>query len=151
MSIRLEIVSQDRMVFEGNADIVVLQGTSGVMGILPEHAPLLSTLGFGILKVRFQNQEEVFTVAGGIVEVQPDIITVLADAAENVEEIDVTRAEAAKQRAEDMLQKGPPPDSDVYKDLEAALHRSKLRLDAARRYRRATRTPFPGGHETENR
>ncbi len=150
MSIRLEIVSQDRMVFEGNADMVVLQGASGEMGILPKHAPLLSTLGFGVLKVRFQNQEEIFTVAGGVVEVQPDIITVLADAAENVEEIDVTRAEAAKRRAEDLLQQGPPPGSDAYKDLETALRRSKLRLDAAQRYRRSTRTPYPGGHEMEN-
>ena len=150
MTIRCEIVSQDRMVFEGNADMVVIQGAAGEMGILPKHAPLLSTLGFGVLRVRLHNQEEVFTVAGGVVEVQPDLITVLADAAENVQEIDVSRAEAAKHRAEEMLQQGLPPGSDAYEALEAALRRSKLRLDAAQRYRRSSRTPYPGGNEMEN-
>jgi F-type H+-transporting ATPase subunit epsilon len=136
MPIRCEIVSQDRLVYEGDADIVIVPGVSGEMGILPHHAPLLSTLKFGILKVRYQGQEEVFTVAGGIVEVQPDIITVLADVAENVQEIDVARAEAAKKRAEEMLSEGPPPDTDSYLAMEAALKRSALRLDAVQRYRR---------------
>jgi F-type H+-transporting ATPase subunit epsilon len=83
MTIRCEIVSQDRMVFEGDVDIVIAPGELGEIGILPNHAPLLSTLTFGILKVRRAGEEEVFTIAGGIVEVQPDIITVLANAAEN--------------------------------------------------------------------
>jgi F-type H+-transporting ATPase subunit epsilon len=150
MPIRCEIVSQERMVFEGDVDIVVLQGSSGEMGILPKHAPLLSTLGYGILKVRRANKEDIFTIAGGVVEVQPDIVTVLADAAENVEEIDMNRAEAAKQRAETMLKEGPPPGSDAYEAIEQALRRSKLRLDAAQRFRRSTRTPFPGSRDGEN-
>jgi F-type H+-transporting ATPase subunit epsilon len=79
---------------------------------LPNHAPLLSTLKFGILKVRYKGEEEIFTVAGGVIEVQPDLITVLADSAENVEEIDATRAEAARKRAEDLLKEGPPADTD---------------------------------------
>ena len=112
MPIRCEIVSQDRMVYEGEADVVIIPGEGGQMGILPNHAPLLSTLRFGILTVRYQGEDEHFTVAGGVVEVQPDIITILADAAENVMEIDVSRAEAAKHRAEDMLKEGPPPDTD---------------------------------------
>ena len=69
MPIRCEIVSQDRMVFEGDADAVIIPGVAGEMGILPHHAPLLSTLKFGILKVRHQGGEEYFTVAGGVVEV----------------------------------------------------------------------------------
>lgn len=150
MPIRCEIVSQDRMVFEGDADIVVLQGSSGEMGILPKHSPLLSTLGYGVLKVRSKDREEIFTVAGGVVEVQPDIITVLADAAENVEEIDTSRAEAAKQRAEEMLKEGPPRGTDAYEAIEAALRRSNLRLDAVHRYRRSTHTPYPSSHEMEN-
>jgi F-type H+-transporting ATPase subunit epsilon len=136
MPIRCEIVSQDRLVFEGDADIVVVPGSAGEMGILPNHAPLLSTLKFGILRVRYQGEEELFTVAGGVVEVQPDIITVLADAAENVEEINVARAEKARERAEEFLKKGPPPDTDEYLAMEAALRRSNLRLEAAHRYRR---------------
>jgi len=97
---------------------------------------LLSTLKYGILTVRYQGTEEYFTVAGGIVEIQPDIITVLADAAENVEEIDVSRAEAARRRAEEFLKSGPPPDTDSYLAMEAALKRSNLRLEAAHRFQR---------------
>ncbi|GAB4579178.1 MAG: F0F1 ATP synthase subunit epsilon [Anaerolineales bacterium] len=139
MPIRCEIVSQDRLVWEGDADVVVLPGTDGEMGILPHHAPLLSTLRFGVIKVRTRTGEEVFTVAGGVAEVQPDIITILADAAENVSEIDVARADAARQRAEEMLKSGPPADTDALLAIEAALRRSNLRLDAARRYRQVRR------------
>lgn len=146
MPIRCEIVSQDRQVFEGDADMVIVPGILGEMGILPHHAPLLSTLTFGILKVRSQGTEHVFTVSGGLVEVQPDKVTILADAAENVQEIDVSRADAAKQRAEALLQEGIPPDTDTYLNLEAALRRSKLRLDAVRRYRGLRSNP-PGQKE----
>lgn len=135
MPIRVEIVSQDRMVYEGDVDAMTVPGVAGEMGILPHHAPLISTLKYGIIRVRRQGHEEVFTVAGGIMEVQPDIVTILADAAENVAEIDVARAEAARKRAEEMLRQGPPPDSDAYLAMEAALRRSNLRLEAARRYR----------------
>jgi F-type H+-transporting ATPase subunit epsilon len=69
-------------------------------------------------------------------EVQPKIVTILADAAENVEEIDITRAQAAKKRAEDALTNLKPEDHDAYLRMEAALRRSNLRLDVARRYRK---------------
>lgn len=141
MPIRCEIVSQDRMVYAGDADIVILPGTAGEMGILPNHAPLLTTLKFGIIKVRSGTQEEVFTVAGGIADVQPTIVTILADAAENVAEIDIARAEAARKRAEELLAKGPPPESDAYLAIEAALRRSNLRLDAVRRYGKGAKRP----------
>lgn len=146
MTIRVEIVSEDRMVYEGEADIVVVPGVNGEMGILPNHAPLISTLQFGFLKVRREGREEVFAISGGIVEIQPDIVTVLASAAENVEEIDVSRAEEAKKRAEELLKQGLPPDTDAYLALEAALRRSTLRLDAIRRYRKVRRPgePRPG-------
>jgi F-type H+-transporting ATPase subunit epsilon len=137
MPIRCEIVSQDRMVFEGDADIVVLPGTDGEMGILPHHSPLLTTLKFGVVKVRSKEHEEIFTVAGGVAEVQPDVVTILADAAENVEEIDIARAEAARKRAEEYLAQGTPQDTDSYLKLEAALRRSNLRLDAVKRFKRS--------------
>jgi F-type H+-transporting ATPase subunit epsilon len=146
MPIRCEIVSQDRQVFSGDADMVIVPGTQGEMGILPNHAPLLSTLKFGILRVRYQNQEQVFAIAGGVIEVQPDLITVMADAAENVVEIDINRAEAAKRRAEEILKQGPPPDTDAYLKIESALRRSNLRLEAVKRYR-GQRTRFPGNSE----
>jgi F-type H+-transporting ATPase subunit epsilon len=138
MPIRCEIVSQDRMVFEGDVDIVVLPGTDGEMGILPHHSPLLTTLKFGFIKVRTKEREEIFTVAGGVAEVQPDLVTILADAAENVEEIDVARAEEARRRAEEYLAQGTPQDTDSYLKLEAALRRSNLRLDAVKRFRRGS-------------
>src|SRR5512136_1994566 len=119
MSIRCEIVSQDRQVFAGDADMVIVPGIMGEMGILPNHAPLLSTLQFGILRVRYMGQEQIFTVAGGVIEVQPNLITVMADAAENVQEIDVARAEAAKRRAEEFLKQGLPADSDAYLRIES--------------------------------
>jgi F-type H+-transporting ATPase subunit epsilon len=146
MSIRCEIVSQDRQVFSGDADMVIVPGAQGEMGILPNHAPLLSTLKFGLLRVRYQGKEQIYTIAGGVIEVQPDLVTVMADAAENVLEIDVSRAEAAKRRAEDILKQGLPPDSDAYLKIESALRRSNLRLDAVRRYR-GQRTRFPSSSE----
>ncbi len=142
MPIRCEIVSQDRLVFEGDVDIVVIPGMEGEMGILPHHAPLLTTLKFGLIKVRTKSEEQVFTVAGGVAEVQPEIITILADAAENVREIDVSRAEAARKRAEEALAGVRPEDADAYLALESALRRSNLRLEAAKRFRSNKRTTY---------
>lgn len=143
MPIRCEIVSQDRTVFQGDVDMVLLPGAGGEMGVLPHHAPVLTTLKFGVVKVRYNNKEDIFAVAGGVAEVQPDLVTVLADAAENVEEIDVTRAQFAKKRAQEALTKGISKDPDVLLSIEAALLRSKLQLDVVRRYRKHT-PHFPG-------
>src|SRR5512146_3294266 len=143
MPIRCEIVSQDRTVFQGDVDMVVLPGAGGEMGILPHHAPVLTTLKYVGGEVRTAGEEEVFAVAGGVAEVQPDIVTVLADAAENVEEIDVVRAQFARKRAEEILAKGLPKDQDTLLSVEAALRRSNLRLDVVRRYRKNT-NHFPG-------
>ena len=142
MAIRCEIVSQDRVVFRGEADMVTLPGAAGEMGVLPHHAPVLTTLKFGVVRVRRAGTEQIFAVAGGVAEVQPDLVTVLADAAENVEEIDVKRAEFAKKRAEEALTKGVPQEQDALLKVEAALRRSNLRLDVVRRYRKShARTP----------
>ena len=136
MTIRCEIASQDHLVFEGDVDIVVLPGADGEMGVLPHHAPLLTTLNMGVIKVRAGAEEHIFTVTGGVAEVQPQIVTVLADAAESLEEIDIARAEAARERAEKLLEDGPPEgDLDAYMAMEAALRRSNLRLEAVRKYR----------------
>ncbi len=142
MPIRCEIVSQDRTVYEGDADIVVLPGTDGEMGILPHHAPLLTTLKFGLIKVRTRSEEQVFTVAGGVAEIQPTIVTVLADAAENVLEIDVARAETARKRAAEALSSVKAEDVDAYLALEAALRRSNLRLEAAKRFNTGKRSLY---------
>lgn len=138
MTIRCEIVSQDRIVYSGDADIVVFPGGDGFMGILPNHTPVLTVLRYGIITVRSKEGEQLFTVAGGIAEVQPDQVTILADAAENVAEIDIQRAEDAKRRAEEMLSE-KPSSTDQYLAIQSALRRSTLRIDAVRRYRERTR------------
>lgn len=141
MTIRCEIVSQDRTVFQDDVDVVVLPGVAGEMGILPHHAPVLTILKYGVIKIRKSGKEELFAVAGGLAEIQPTIVTVLADAAENIEHIDITRAQAAKKRAEDALAKiKPDEDQDAYLRMEAALRRSTLRLDVARKYRQSRDT-----------
>lgn len=140
MPIQCEIISQDSIVFQGEADIVMVPGVDGVMGVLPNHAPILSVLGYGVVSVRKGDREDLFTVSGGVVEVQPDQVTVLADAAENVEEIDFQRAQEAKNRAESLLETGVKDDVDQYRSILAALRRSQLRLYAAKRYRQR-----PGG------
>jgi F-type H+-transporting ATPase subunit epsilon len=145
MPLHCAVVTQDRLLFDGNVDMVAAPGSEGEMGILPNHAPLLAQLAYGILRLRQGGEEQAFAIAGGVLEVRPDGVTVLADVGENVQEIDLARAEAAKTRAEELLSQGPPPDTDAYLALEAALRRSNLRLEAARRYRRGTRRPLEVG------
>ncbi len=135
MPIHCQIVTQDRSLFEGPVDIVVAPGTEGELGILPNHTPLLTTLELGVIRLRHAEGEEAFTITGGILEVRPDVVTVLADVGENIDEIDEVRAEEARQRAEKLLEEGLPQDTDEYLAIQAALRRSNLRLDAVRRYR----------------
>ena len=152
MPIRCEIVSQDRLVFEGEADIVQVPGSLGEMGILPGHAPLLSTLELGVIRVKKGDEEQVFTVTGGFIEVQPDIVTIMADAAENVDDIDVNRAEEAMERAQKLLESSSehPVDPETAIRIEAALRRSSLRLKSAEQYRkRGQRSRPPGMGKSE--
>lgn len=140
MTIRCEIVSQDRIVYQNDVDMVVLPGAAGQMGILPHHSPLLTVLNFGIITVKVKGNEENFTVAGGIAEVQPDQVTVLADAAENVKEIDEERALKAQQRAEELLKDTIAEDTDRYLKTMTALKKSNLRLQAVKKYRSTHKT-----------
>lgn len=145
MPIRCEIVSQDRLVYEGDADIVIVPGALGEMGIMPGHAPLLSALELGVIRVKTDQEEEVFTVTGGFIEVQPDIVTIMADAAENVEEIDVERAQQAMERAQRLLDEYSEEDTENYLRIQAALRRSNLRLKTADQYRRRGQRSRPPG------
>lgn len=135
MTLKCEIVSQDRTVYEADVDMVVLPGAAGEMGILPHHSPVLTVLNFGIITVKRSGTVEHFTVAGGVAEVQPDQVTILADAAENVEEIDVQRASMARQRAEERLKDIQSEDKDRYMLMLSALKKSNLRLQAVKKYR----------------
>lgn len=137
MPIRCEIVTQERLVYSDMVDIVVAPGADGVLGILPHHAPLLTTLQFGELVVRKGGEEHIFAIGGGVLEVRPDKVTVLADAAEHADEIDLARAEAARNRAVELLAEGLPPGSDRFAEIENALKRSSVRLRVAGKKRRA--------------
>lgn len=145
MPIQVEIITQERKVYEGEVDIVVAPGVEGEMGILPNHSPLITTLAFGELKVRQGDVETHFAIGGGVLEVRPDKVIVLADAAEAAEEIDLERAEAARERAERIMLEGPPADADAYAQLENALRMSQLRLQVARRRQQKAGRPGPGG------
>ncbi len=138
MPIRCDIVSQDRMVFSGDADMVLLPGSEGVMGILPNHSPVLTTFNFGIITVITKTDRNYFTVSGGVADVQPDLVTILADAAENVEELDINRAEAAKERAEKLLTENTLSEIKDMDAIQKALRRSTFRLDAIKKFKRKT-------------
>ena len=107
MTIHVEVVTQERRVFEEQeADIIVLPGSEGEMGVLPNHAPLLTTMGYGELVVRKGPAEERFAIYGGVVDVRPDKVVVLADLAESSFTLDIRAIEAARERAAQMLREG---------------------------------------------
>ncbi|RMH01789.1 MAG: F0F1 ATP synthase subunit epsilon [Chloroflexi bacterium] len=146
MPIRCEIVTQERTVFSGDVDSVSLPGSEGRMGILPKHTPLLTTLGFGEVVVRVGGQEEYFAIGGGFAEIQPDKVVILADSAEHAEEIDIERAEKAREHAEQLMKEGVPEDPERYAQIRASLQRAQIRIDVARRRRR--RRAMPTGRES---
>jgi F-type H+-transporting ATPase subunit epsilon len=136
-TLRLKVVSQHEELFSGDVDIVLAPGMEGQLGILPNHAPLIAQLAIGELVTRAGDEEYAFAVHGGFLHVLPDEVIVLADVAERVEEIDIKRAEQARQRALEMLQKSPPPEERRL--TESALRRSRVRLKLARERRRRRR------------
>jgi F-type H+-transporting ATPase subunit epsilon len=133
MPLRVEIITQERKLFDGDADIVVARGIEGEMGILPRHAPLVTALAFGEVRVKKDSVEEVFAVGGGVLQVGRDHVIILADSAEHAEEIDLARAEHARERARTMREAAPPSDPGQQAALEAAIRRADLRLKVARR------------------
>ena len=133
-TIKLEIVTAERQIFSDDVNVLVADGVDGQLGILPHHAPLMTMLKPGELLIRKDSEETYMAVTGGFLEVRPDKVIVLADACERAEEIDIARAEAAKQRAEEML-KAHRPEIDTAR-AEAALRRSLIRLKVAERKRR---------------
>lgn len=142
-TLHLEIVTIERKMFDDHVNMVIAPGTEGMLGILPRHAPLITALTFGELQIKKDGHEDqFFAIGGGFMEVQPDHVVVLADAAERAEEIDVTRAEAARRRAEEFLAKSK---EDVdFASAEAAMRRSILRIKVAERRRRGGRQGGPG-------
>ena len=133
MAMRLEIVTAERMVYSEDVDMLVAPGIDGQLGILPNHAPLLTALQPGEIRVDKDGEENYMAVSGGFLEVLANRVTILADTAERAEEIDIERAEAAVRRAEERI---AARTSDM--DLQRAvfsLRRSQARVLAARRRR----------------
>lgn len=128
--LKLDIVTPYGLVFSEEIDEVQASGSEGEFGVLPEHAPFVATLKIGMLKCKSGGSEQYFFVNRGYAEVGPDSIVVLADSAEKSSDIDVERASAAKQRAEERLRKTEEVD---FARAEAALERAMTRLQVAER------------------
>ncbi|HHW43866.1 F0F1 ATP synthase subunit epsilon [Desulfofundulus thermobenzoicus] len=125
---RLEIVTPERKVFSGDVRFVVVPGVEGELGFLPDHAPLVSALAIGVVRVQQEGKTFKVAISGGFVEVRNSRVTILARTAEREDEIDRARAEAAKARAEQRLA-AKTADIDVVR-AELALKRAMARLKA---------------------
>jgi|SRR5579875_5839 len=135
----VEVVTGDRVVYrEDEVDMVVAPGADGMLGILPRHAPIISLLAMGEMRVVKDRHEEPLTIFGGFLEVAHNVVRVLADTAERAEEIDVARAEAARQRAETRLSQRAG-DIEIAR-AEMALRRALIRLKVGRRVQGRART-----------
>ena len=146
-NLRVDIVTAERVVFsEEDVDLLVVPGIEGELGVLPLHAPLLTMIQPGVLRVVKGEEETTMAITGGFIEVRENQVTILADAAERGEEIDVARVEAARRRAEERLASREAT-VDIVK-AEMALKRALVRLRAAEqveRRRRGRGAPPPAG------
>ncbi len=133
--LRVEVVTGEREVLvEDDVDMVVAPGIEGQLGILPQHAALVTTLAPGELRIIKGGVEEDFAISGGFLQIGANVVTVLADTAERSEEIDIVRAEEARRRAADELANPRPTTSMAV--LQSAMQRSNVRLRVAQRRNR---------------
>lgn len=135
MPLLLEIVTPERLAFSDTVDAVVVPGIEGELGILPHHAPLLSTLGLGELRIRRGNTEESFAIVGGFVQVRPDKVVVMAETADLSSEIDLEVALEARREAERALETGYREGADLAA-ARASLQQALLRIRVAERRHR---------------
>ena len=130
---QLDIVSAERHVSSDQVDLLVAPGVEGEVAILPSHAPLLTVLKPGEIRVVKDGEDSFIAVSGGFMEVMPEKVTILADTAERLDEIDIERAEAALKAAQERIASAPV-DMDLHRAL-ASLRRSQARIKVARRRR----------------
>ena len=135
MPIRLDIVTLERLVVSEDVDYVSAPAIDGVVGILPRHEPLLTALAVGELRYKKGGEELSFAIGGGFMEVRPDKVTVLADAAESSDEINEQQAEEARRRAQELLAQKPADDVQAAA-LEHAIRRAEVQLKVVRKERR---------------
>jgi len=134
-TIHVDIVSAEGQIFSGAATMVFAPGSQGELGIAPRHAPLLTTLKAGEVRVQAEDQEEQsFYVGGGTLEVQPHLVTVLADTAARARDLDEAAAQAAKQRAEEAM-RGRMDKMEIA-EAQAELARAVAQLRAIERLRK---------------
>jgi F-type H+-transporting ATPase subunit epsilon len=134
-NLTVEIVTPERVVYsQEDVDVLIVPGIEGELGVLPLHAPLLTQIQPGVMRIVKGDEETTMAITGGFIEVRENRVTILADAAERGEEIDIARAEAARRRAEERLAaRGEAIDMA---QTEAALRRALIRLKAVERIRR---------------
>lgn len=138
MTMHLDVVSAEESIFSGIVQELLAPGSMGDLGILPGHSQLISTLKAGELKYKTDEGESLLFVAGGVMEVQPSIVTVLADTVVRAEDLDEKAAEEAKKRAEDALQGKDPEDLD-YEAIQAELDAAKAQIEMIHRIGRTLR------------
>src|SRR5579864_3844652 len=132
MPISVRIVTQEELLFEDDAvDMIIIPGSEGEIGVLPHHAPLLTTLGCGELRIKKGIAEESFIIFGGIAEIRPGHVIVLADMAESSYAADVAEAEKARTRVQELLRVGVP--DECKPSLLEELHRAEVALRVARK------------------
>jgi F-type H+-transporting ATPase subunit epsilon len=136
MPLLLEIVTPERLAYSDTVDAVVLPGSEGELGVLPHHAPLVSMLGVGELRVRKGGTEESFAIIGGFVQVRPDKVVVMAETADMASEIDLGTAQEARKEAERMLAEGGYDEGVDLTMARAALQQALLRVRVAERRHR---------------
>lgn len=135
MPLLLEIVTPERLVYSDYVDSVQVPGIEGELGILPHHAPLVSMLGLGELRIRKGGSEESFAIFGGFLQVRPDKVVVMAETADLASEIDLERAQEARREAEKALETGYHETADLAA-ARAALQQALLRIRVAERRHR---------------
>ncbi|MEO1439905.1 MAG: ATP synthase F1 subunit epsilon [Chloroflexota bacterium] len=134
MPIHVEVITQEDKIFdEPEADMVVVPAAEGEMGVLPNHAPVLTTLAFGDLIVRKGDAEEHFAVYGGIVDIRPDKVVVLADMADTAADLDMAALEEARERARKLIEEGVP--GEMNREATMALRRAELALKVKNKVR----------------
>ena len=139
MPLQLQIVTPEREVYSDTVDSVQVPGSEGELGVLPHHAPLVSTLGVGELRFRKDGAEESFAIVGGFLQVRPDRVVVLAETADLASDIDLEKAQEARREAERALESGFHEGADL-SAARAQLQQALLRIRVAeRRYREGPR------------
>ena len=136
MPLLLEIVTPERLAYSDTVDAVNLPGIEGELGVLPHHAPLVSMLGVGELRIRKGGSEESFAIVGGFLQVRPDKVVVMAETADMASEIDLEKAQQARRDAEQALESGARTDAVDLSAARAALQQALLRIRVAERRHR---------------